>query len=431
MTTTYNPRHPAYFNPQDLRGELSRVYDICGGCRLCWNLCPSFNDLFNIIDTQHDGAATELTDQEHDQVVDGCFQCKLCYIKCPYIPPHEWQLDFPRLMLRASAYRWRRRGGTLVDQVLARTDLLGKLNSALAPLVNRMTGNPRSFMRRLMELTIGIAAKRLLPTYASQTFSTWFRRRGAAATSISNGSVALFQTCMVEYQNTGLGKDVVRVFEHNRIGCTVPGGTVCCGMPWLDVGNLDAFTEQARKNVAVLAAEVRAGKDVVVLQPTCGYVLKKECPDYLGSDDARLVGSHTYDATEYLMKVHREDGKGLDTTFPGAKPETITWQVPCHLRAQNIGFKSRDLMVLTGAKVTVVDRCAGIDGSWGLRAKNYEAAVKVALPMVNAVKRAGSQVVAGDCHLANGVITEETGRAPMHPIQVLARAYGFPEERSS
>lgn len=409
---------------------MDRVFDVCHGCRLCWNLCPSFSDLFGAIDNQHDGAVKELTDHEHEQVVEGCFQCKLCYLKCPYTPPHEWNLDFPRLMLRASAARWRRQGGSLVDQVLARTDLLGALNSAMAPLVNAITGTPGTVIRVLMEKTIGIAAKRVLPRYAAQRFSAWAKRRSSPGGSTGNGTVALFQTCLVEYQNTALGKDTVRVFEHNKIGCSVPEGTVCCGMPWLDVGNLDAFTEQARKNVAALAPEVRAGRDVVVLQPTCGYVLKNEYPSYLGTEDAKLVGQHSYDASEYLMKVHREAGKGLDTNFPGPKPQTITWQVPCHLRAQNIGFKSRDLMALTGATVIVVDRCAGIDGSWGLRAKNYEAAVKVALPMVNAVKQAGSEVVAGDCNLANGVITEETGRAPMHPIQVLARAYGFPEEPS-
>ena len=191
---------------------------------------------------------------------------------------------------------------------------------------------------------------------------------------------------------------------------------------------MKAFVGQGERNVPILAEQVRRGRDVVVPQPTCGYVLKKEYPEYLGTDDARLVASHTYDAAEYLMKVHREEGKGLDTDFDGDVPESITWHVPCHLRAQNVGYKSRDLMKLTGANVNPVEKCSGIDGTWGLRSENYDLARKVAQPLRKAIEDDGAQVLAGDCMLANGAIAEETGRTAVHPLQVIARAYGIPEE---
>lgn len=428
MTTTYDPKHPAYYEEADLRAELARVFELCHGCRLCWNLCPSFGSLFDIIDTEHDGHVDQFTTAEQDRIVHECYQCKLCYVKCPYVPPHEWNLDFPRLMLRALAVKRRRHGGAITDQFFGRTDLLGTVSTRLAPLVNTLTGTPGSLSRRLMEKTAGVAAQRILPHYAGKPFSAWFKKRQLAAGEATNGAVALFQTCLVEYQNPSIGQDAVRVLERNQIACQLPEGAVCCGMPWLDSGNVDAFLRQAEKNVRALVPHVKRGLDVVVLQPTCAYVLKKEYPGYLGGDDAELVASHTYDICEYLMQVHRQEGKGLDLNFTGSVPQTIAWHAPCHLRAQNIGYKSRDLMKLTGAQVTVVDRCSGIDGTWGLRAANYEMARRVAAPLKQAIERAGAQVVAGDCHLANGAILEETGQKPVHPIQIIARAYGIPEE---
>ncbi|HET7654220.1 MAG TPA: heterodisulfide reductase-related iron-sulfur binding cluster [Acidimicrobiales bacterium] len=428
MTTTYDPHDPRYLDEGDLRDELTRVYDLCHGCRLCWNLCPSFSTLFDLIDAR-DGDVAGLSHDEQDRVVDECYQCKLCQLKCPYVPPHEWALDFPRLMLRAAAAERAKSRIDVDGQLMGRTDLTGRVASAMAartPLVNRVLTTPGTPIRRVMEKLGGLAAERVLPPYAKQRFSTWWKTRAERRAAGANGRVALFPTCLVEYQSPGIGRDVVKVYEHNDISIDVPAGTVCCGMPWLDSGDVEPFLEQGRRNVEVLARAVRAGRDVVVPQPTCGYVLKREYPDYLQSADARLVAEHTYDAAEYLVDVHRRGG--LDTAFPGKVPETVTWHAPCHLRAQNIGFRSRDLMALTGAQVTVVDRCSGIDGTWGYRAENYELARRVAQPLKQAIDDAGGDVVAGDCHLANGAIFEETGRRPVHPVQVIARAYGIPDE---
>jgi Fe-S oxidoreductase len=428
MTTTYDPHDPRYRDEGDVRDELTRVYDLCHGCRLCWNLCPSFSTLFDLIDA-HDGDAGAMSAAEQDRVVDECYQCKLCQLKCPYVPPHEWALDFPRLMLRATATERAQQRVDIGGEVMGRTDLVGRVVTAATArtaLVNRVLTTPGSAVRRVLEKVGGPAAERVLPPYARQRFSTWWNERAERRASGTAGRVALFPTCLVEYQAPGIGKDVVKVYEHNDIAIDVPAGTVCCGMPWLDSGDVEPFLAQGRKNVEVLARAVRAGRDVVVPQPTCGYVLKREYPQYLQSADARLVAEHTYDAAEYLVDVHRRGA--LDTSFPGKVPETVTWHAPCHLRAQNIGFRSRDLMALTGARVTVVDKCSGIDGTWGYRPENYELARRVAQPMKQALDDAGGDVVAGDCHLANGAIFEETGRRPVHPIQVIARAYGIPDE---
>jgi len=427
VTTTYDPRHPRYRDEADLRDELTRVYDLCHGCRLCWNLCPSFPTLFDAVDG-HDGNVAAMTTAEQDQVVDECYQCKLCYVKCPYVPPHEWALDFPRLMLRAEAVKHDQRKFDTANEFLGRTDLLGTMSTAGAPIVNRLSGKPGSLSRKLMEKAVGIAAERLLPPYAKQRFSTWWKKRARPSNATdARRSVALFPTCLVEYQDPTIGHDLVKVYERNAVRCELPDGVVCCGMPWLDGGDVDNFMKQATRNVEVLAAEVRKGNDIVVPQPTCGYVLKREYPDYVGGDAAKLVAEHTYDAAEYLMKLHRDSG-GLDTDFAGDVPASVAWHAPCHLRAQNIGYKSRDLMKLTGAEVTVIDKCSGIDGTWGYRKENYELSRKIAQPLAEAVRTTDADIVAGDCHLANGAILQETGTKPIHPIQVLARAYGIEPE---
>ena len=428
-THLYDPLDPTYYDPAATRVERDRTFQICSDCRICVRFCPSFKDLFRMIDERDDGAhdVTFLDDHQHKVVVDECYQCKLCYVVCPYTPDQgqEWKVDFPRLMLRSLAIEGKQGEVQRGARLLARTDLQGKVATTFSGAVNA-TNRVRP-VRFLMEKTTGIARDRLLPTFAKVRFSKWFRRRDAALRpEAADARVALFPTCLVEYQQPSIGQATVAVCERNGIACDLPEGQVCCGMPWLDAGDVDKFEELARRNVATLAEAVREGKDVLVPQPTCAYVLKNEYPDFLGSDDARLVAEHTFDVAEYLMARHREHP--LDTEFAGPTYDTITWQAACHYRAQQIGPKSKDLMALTGAKVTMVERCSAIDGTWGLRAENVEMARKVAKPLMEAIDKADTELVAGDCQLANTAIREGTGRQPVHPVEVLARAYGLDEE---
>jgi len=443
VTTTYDPFHPKYYSESDLRDELTRVYDLCHGCRLCFKYCTSFPTLFEFIDEHESQDAALLTTAQQDQVVDECFQCKLCYINCPYIPGQsEWDLDFPRLMMRAEQVLHRTRPKPLkqklTDKALGNTDLAGKLGSLAAPIANKAIETPGSASRKLIERTVGIARERVLPPYQRVRFSTWFKKRSPLAVAERRATVAVFPTCLVEYQDTRVGKDLVSVYERNGIACELPEGQVCCGAPVLHQGDVEAFTKAAQKNISILAKWIRTQRGrgespaVVVPQPTCGYILKKDYVDYVGGPDAELVAAHTFDAAEYLMKVHREDkdagGTGLDVDFTGSVPETTTYHAPCHLRAQNVGLKSRDLLKLTGTKITLVAECSGIDGTWGLREENVEIARKVATKMSDAITKANSEAVAGDCSLANGGIVLETGRQPVHPLSLIARAYGLPEE---
>jgi Fe-S oxidoreductase len=432
VTTTYDPKHPSYFDEADVRGEMTRVFDICQGCRSCIGLCTSFPSLFELVDRFADQDPGGLTPAEQDRVVDECFQCKLCYVNCPYTPElHDRAVDFPRLMLRADAMRVAS-GQTSVrhrtaTKALARTDALGKLGSATAPLANKVVGAPAgSMIRRAVTAFTGVSAVRLLPPYAKQRFSTWFEQRAEALIGRRQGAVTVFPTCLVEYQATEIGKDLVGVYERNGVECSITDAG-CCGAPWLHAGEVARFAKVAKQNVKVLAAEVRGGGDIVVPQPTCAYVLKQDYVDHVGGPDAELVAAHTYDAAEYLITLHNTDDTGLDTNFTGTVPERITYHAACHLRAQQVGSASRDLLELTGAEVTTVQQCSGIDGMWGLRAGNEQLAIPIARKLAEQIDAAGSSVVAGDCSLANTAIAEQTGLTPSHPISLLARAYGIRE----
>ena len=436
MTITYDPKHPMYLDEADTRHELERVYDVCHGCRLCFELCPSFPTLFSYIDVHDDQDAGLMTPAQQDHVIDECFQCKLCSLNCPYTPnQHEWALDFPRLMLRANAMR-RENGqvslrNKLTTAVIGRTNAIGKVAISMGVVTGVVMGaKPGSLIRKVVEKTAGISSVRLLPPFARIRFSTWFKNRPKTTMLDRQAKVAVFPTCLVEYQDPGIGQDLIKVYERNGIECSLAGEVSCCGAPFLHSGDVDKFTKLAKKNVKMLADEVRAGNEIVVPQPTCGYVLKKDYVDYVGGADATLVSENTYDAAEYLIRLHKTDGKSLDLNFTGEIPETITYHTPCHLRAQNIGLKSRDLMKLTGAKVKLVQQCSGIDGMWGLRAENAHLSIPIAEKLGRMINDAQGDVVAGDCHLANTAINEQTGKQSFHPLQVVARAYGIkPEEK--
>jgi Fe-S oxidoreductase len=242
----------------------------------------------------------------------------------------------------------------------------------------------------------------------------------------------VFPTCVVEYQEPAIGQALVRVYEHNGIECGL-SKAACCGAGYLHSGNLATFTKVAVDNVATLAAEVRKGNDIVVPQPACSYVLKLDYVDYVGGPDAQLVAQHTYDAAEYLMKVHRTEGSSLDMQFTGEVPDSITYHAASHLRAQKIGLPSRDLLKLMGAKVNLVEQSSGVESLAGVRtikADSSQRASKLVGQLVNRASGGGvsGDAVCGDCHLSNTAIAEQTGTVPLHPLQVLARAYGFAAE---
>jgi Fe-S oxidoreductase len=408
---------PDFYDPAALAAEAKRIYDICAGCRRCYNLCPSFSYLFDVADEQHDGDATQLTAGEDRRVADLCFYCNLCYPHCPYTPPHRWNLDFPRLMLRARVQRAEREGIGLRDRLLSWTELTGRLGSAFPALSN--WANRNAMLRALMERALGIDRRRRLPRY-TRRFSRWFRRQHPPAGAGRNGSVVLFHTTPVEFTGLATGQAAVRVLWRNGIDVVCPP-QVCCGMPALDAGDVAGARRRARRNLDTLGPLVGEGLDVVVPGPSCSRMLKHEYPALVpGAATERVVG-RVYDLAEYLMKL-QADGR-LDRSFARGLGR-VAYHAPCHTRVQEMGFKARDLLRLVpGTQVEVLEHCTGMDGTWGLKREHFDDSLRVARPLLRDLAAAQPDLVVSDCPLAALQLEQAGGRRVCHPVEALLAAY--------
>ena len=374
----------------------------------------------------HDGDVAKVATADYRRIVDLCWQCKLCFNHCPYTPPHRFDIDFPRLMLRAKAARARTEGVTRQDSWLGNVDAVGALGSATAPLSN--WANRFGPHRSLMEAVLGIDRTRNLPRFHHKTFARWFKQRERPKNlePTATRPVAFFHTCSVNYNEPQVGRDAVSVLERN--GCVVASpDQVCCGMPYLDGGDIDAAVRNARRNIDALLPLVEQGADVVVPQPTCSYVLKKEYPMLVPGAAAETVASRTRDLFEYLAGRHRQGS--LATDFPGRKPGKVAYQMPCHLRAQNMGYKTRDvLQLIPGTEVSVVERCTAMDGTWGMKKEFYPISLEFTRKVVREMDAASPDTYATDCSMAALQIEQVRGVKPAHPASLLREAYGLPEE---
>lgn len=401
--------------------ETARIFEVCDGCRRCFNLCPSFNTLFERIDAR-DGKLEQLAAGDYEQIADECYYCKLCYNHCPYIPPHQYEIDFPRLMVgwkklqaQEGKARWR-------DRLLVRTDWIGRLGTLLAPLAN--WASTTSWVRGIMHRVAGIHRERQLVKFQEETFPHWFERtRDDRRHQISSTSkVVLFSTCLVDYHSAEVGRATVAVLERNGVEVIRPEQQ-CCGMPFFDCGDIPAILHKAKANVAALQPWVEKGYEIIAPVPSCSLMLKREYPHLLPTEDAKLVAAHTFDICEYLMKLKKQ-GK-LDTQF-SHRPGKIAYQIPCHLRDQNIGFKSKELLELTGATVEVIERCSGHDGTWGVKVEFFDLSMKIAAKAVREVEAVQADLVVSDCPLSGVQLTQAGGGKPtLHPIEVIKQAYGL------
>jgi glycerol-3-phosphate dehydrogenase subunit C len=429
---------PEYWDPSALDTELRRQYDVCNSCRLCFNLCPAFPALFGHFDSDEvDANPDKLTNGQVHEFVDLCYNCKLCFIKCPYTPPHKFLIDIPKVVMRARAIETKRDGVELRERLLSDPDHVGPVASRTAPLTNFANRNPVS--RWLMDELLGIHRQKILPTFHATTFARWFKRRfGSSRPSPSpscDGSsdrprVAIFHTCIVNYNEPQIGRAMVGVLEKNQIEFADPEGQRCCGMPGLDSGRLDLALDDFRHNVGILLLYVRDGYDIVVPEPTCGMMLKKEYLDYLQGEEraqAAEVASRVFDLSEYLIRLKQRGKLNEDFVSP---PGRVAYHQPCHLKYQAIGTRSIELLRLAAAEVVFIDKgCSGHDGTWAMKKEYFDLAQKVARGLHKGVKESQADIVATDCSLAGMQITQGTGRKTIHPVEVLARAYGLDSDR--
>lgn len=429
--------NPDFYDEAKLDAELRRVFDICHGCRRCFNLCDSFPRLFDLVDASPNGELDTVESESFKPVVDACTLCDMCYMtKCPYVPPHEFNLDFPHLMLRYRAVQARKGEVELADRELVKTDRNGKLAAYVAPLANYATNVAHKTARALVETYVGVDKEAWLPKYASKSFETLAKEtpvevnRDAPA---AGRKAVIYATCFANYNEPDIGLAARAVLAKNGVETEVLHPH-CCGMPMLEQGNIAEVAEGARIVSSALRPWIRKGYDVIALIPSCALMLKFEWPLILPDDaNVKLLAKSTFDITEYVVGIARKEGlaPGLEPVAPGG----VALHISCHSRAQNMGQRARDMLkLIPEANLQVIERCSGHGGSWGYKKENFETALKVGAPVARQAAEGGKAIVTSECplagmHIAQGVARldgdKEKPELFNHPIELLAKAYGL------
>lgn len=430
-------KNPDYYDEAKLHAEMERVFDICHGCRRCLSLCNAFPTLFDLVDDSETLEVDGVAKADYQKVVDDCYLCDMCYMsKCPYVPPHKFNLDFPHLMLQAKAVKHRKEGLSFRDRVLSNTDGLGKLSGI--PVVSETINavNHWQPVRNAVEKTLGVHNNAWLPEFAPRTLRQ--SAKAAATVEVRNGErtpgkVALFATCYINYNEPGIGTDMISILDHNRIPWVFAEKEVCCGMPKLEQGDLDGVDSLKRINIPRLAKLAREGHALMAAVPSCTLMFKQELPlMYPDDEDVQAVKAAFWDPFEYFMARIR-DGL-LDTSFKNGLGK-IAYQVPCHGRVQNIGKKTEEfLKLIPDTDVKTIERCSGHAGTYGVKKEFHDTAMKIGKPVFRAMAEAEPDVISSDCplgghHIAQG-IRQNHGKAPtlLHPVSLAAKAYGLKKD---
>jgi glycerol-3-phosphate dehydrogenase subunit C len=426
-------KNPDFFDEASAFAELERVFGICHGCRRCVNLCTAFPTLFDLVDASSTMEVDGVDKNDYAKVVDQCYLCDTCYMtKCPYVPPHAWNVDFPHLMLRAKAIKFRKGGASFRDKLLSSTDAVGKL--ATIPVVVQMVNaaNRNGLSRKLLEQTLGVHQDRELPEYAGAKF-----RPNAAASEAfeakdgknTPGKVAVFSTCYVNYNEPGMGHDLLAVLAHNEIPYRLVDKEACCGMPKLELGDLEAVEKLKDLNIPPLAKLARDGYAILTPIPSCTLMFKQELPLMFPDDaDVQAVKEAMFDPFEYFV-LRAKDGL-LKKDFRSELGK-VAYHIPCHSRVQNVGQKTREMLeMIPGTAVTTVERCAGHDGTWGVKKEYFELSMKIGRPVFRQLADADADWVSSDCpiaarHIVQGIGQDKAPPAKAHPLALLRKAYGI------
>ena len=427
-------KKPEYHDEAACFREIERIFDICHGCRRCLSLCNAFPTLFDLVDDGPTGEVDGVAKADYWKVVDQCYLCDMCYMsKCPYVPPHEWNLDFPHTMLRAKAIKFKKGEVRFRDKLLSATDTLGRL--ATIPVVVQVVNaaNKARPTRALMESALGVKKERWLPEYTSAKFRSTALESKAYAVRDSErtpGKVAVFATCYVNYNEPGIGHDLLKILDHNEIPYLIVEKEACCGMPKLELGDLDAVERNKEANIPVLASLAREGWAILSAIPSCTLMFKAELP-LLFPDDAEVaaVAEAMFDPFEYLVLRSKDGMLKTDFSNPLGK---VSYHIPCHSRVQNIGRKTEEMIRMTGATVNTVERCSGHDGTWGVKSEYYAWSMKIGKPVFKAMTNGDPDWVSSDCAIAGRHILQgmtEAGSAgaakKAHPLTLVRMAYGL------
>jgi glycerol-3-phosphate dehydrogenase subunit C len=435
-------RHPIpwkseeFYDEEKLDDELRRVFDVCHGCRRCFNLCDSFPKLFDLIDDSESGELDTVSSNNFGPVVDACTLCDMCYLtKCPYVPPHEFNLDFPHLMLRHRAIEFKKGNVGFASKELTKTDRNGKILGLVAPIANWASDRKNSITRPILETVCGVHKDAKLPEFYSKSFLEQAKLTPIKINKNAPGygrKVILYATCSVNFNNPKIGISAQKVLALNGVATNIQY-PACCGMPQLEHGNISEVAIAAKEVAAKMRDYIDAGNQVIALTPSCALMLKFEWPLIVPDDEnVQALSAATFDIDEYIVNLAKNEGlvEGL-TPLDGS----VTLHHACHSRAQNFGQKSAEMLRhIPDIDLTIIERCSGHGGSWGMMKDNFETAMKVGKPVARQAEKASTTYVASGCplaadHILQGMeaINNEKPKVDRstHPIEIIAKSYGF------
>lgn len=424
-------KNPDFYNEAELFDELDRVFDICHGCRRCVNLCTAFPSLFDLIDEGTSGEVDGVKKEKFWEVVDRCYLCDMCFMtKCPYVPPHPWNVDFPNLMLRAKAVKYKKGNTNFRDKLLTSTDLMGKLASipVVVKVVNAAISAPTP--RKLLDNMLGIHLERELPKYTDKKFRSNANTDESFVVKNGNstpGKVVIYSTCYVNYNEPDIGHDLIKILKYNEIPTRLIEKESCCGMPKLELGDLEAVEKLKIVNIPYLVKLAKKGYAILTSTPSCTLMYKKELPLIFPDDkDVKVVAEAMFDPFEYLMLRNRDRLLKIDFKQPLGN---VSYHIPCHLRVQNIGQKTKDMLeMIPGTTVNVVERCSGHDGTWGVKSEYFAESMKIGKPVFKQMAASNPDYISSDCAIAGRHINQgmEKGKGQkQHPLTLLRIAYGL------
>lgn len=426
----------SFYDREDLYGELERVFDICHGCRRCVSLCDSFPTLFDLVDESDTFEVDGVDKSDYMKVVDQCFLCDLCAeTKCPYLPPHEWAVDFPHLMLRAKAYKFQQHDTKWRDRLITSTDAIFSTiaTPGIAQVANAAADSKP--LRKLAEKTIGIHAQAPLPHFESKRLTSRItepsRQDHVTATERTTGKVAIFVTCYGDHNEPQVVEDLISVLRHNGVEVKVLQDAKCCGMPKLELGDLEKVGALKDANLPVFAKAVADGYDIIAPIPSCVLMYKQELPLMYPDDEGiASVKAHFFDPFEYLMLRHKAGH--IKTDFPSPLGK-VAYHVACHQRVQSFGMKTREFLeLIPDTHVEAIERCSGHDGTYAIKTETYDKAMKIARPVIRRVKEAQADQFGSDCPMAGRLIAHglsieapDIEAEPLHPISMVKKAYSL------
>ena len=423
-----------FYDPDSLYTELERVFDICHGCRRCVNLCDSFPTLFDLVDESDTFEVDGVDKADYMKVVDQCFLCDLCAeTKCPYLPPHDWGVDFPHLMLRAKAYKFEQKDTKWRDRLITSTDpIFDTLSTPGVAQLANAAANSKT-LRKLGEQTLGLHADAPLPHFEAKALTKRLPQAHPAqaqpvATESTTGKVAIYVTCYGDHNEPQVVEDLIAVLNHNGVTVQLLKDASCCGMPKLELGDLNKVAALKDANLPVFLQAIDEGYDIIAPIPSCVLMYKQELPLMFPDDgDVARVKAGFFDPFEYLMLRHKE---GVANTSFAQGLGKLAYHVACHQRVQNFGMKTREFLnLIPDTQVTAIERCSGHDGTYAVKAETYDKAMKIARPVVRRVKEAEADTFGSDCPMAGRLIAHgmdaDSESSAQHPLSMVRQAYGI------